>query len=78
MKKSVLVLACALGACAPQEAPAPASDSDVAAWEEQAARVTIIRDEWGIPHVYAPTDGDAVFGMVYAQAEDDYERVERN
>ncbi len=51
---------------------------DVAPWERQAARVTIIRDDWGIAHVYGKTDADAVFGMVYAQAEDDFNRVETN
>jgi len=51
---------------------------DVARWERQAARVTIIRDDWGIAHVYGKTDADAVFGMVYAQAEDDFNRIETN
>lgn len=49
-----------------------------AQWKKQAARVTIIRDQWGIAHVYGKTDADAVFGMVYAQAEDDFNRVETN
>src|ERR1700753_487622 len=43
-----------------------------------AARVTITRDDWGIAHVKGKTDADAVFGMVYAQAEDDFNRVETN
>lgn len=43
-----------------------------------AQRVTILRDKWGIPHVFGKTDADAVFGMVYAQAEDDFNRVELN
>ena len=54
------------------------SSADVARWERQAQNVTIIRDRWGIAHVYGKTDADAVFGMVYAQAEDDFARVERN
>jgi acyl-homoserine-lactone acylase len=49
-----------------------------AQWAAQAERVTIIRDQWGIAHVYGQTDADAVFGMVYAQAEDDFYRVETN
>ena len=49
-----------------------------AQWKKQAARVTIMRDQWGIAHVYGKTDADAVFGMVYAQAEDDFNRVETN
>jgi len=43
----------------------------------QAGRVTIIRDKWGIPHIYGKEDADAVFGLMYAQCEDDFERVER-
>ncbi|KUR75050.1 penicillin acylase family protein [Novosphingobium sp. Fuku2-ISO-50] len=41
-------------------------------------RVTITRDEWGIAHIHGKTDADAVYGMVYAQAEDDFPRIERN
>src|SRR5882724_1732098 len=46
--------------------------------DQQARRITIIRDDWGIAHVYGKTDADAVFGAVYAQAEDDFNRVETN
>ena len=41
-------------------------------------QVTIIRDNWGIPHIYGKTDADAVFGLLYAQCEDDFQRVEMN
>ncbi len=54
------------------------ADADVTGWEQQAARVEIIRDDWGIPHVYGKSDADAVFGMIYAQAEDDFHRIEMN
>src|SRR5512138_3017289 len=47
-------------------------------YKAQAQRVTIIRDDWGIPHIYGKTDADAVFGLLYAQAEDDFNRVETN
>ena len=47
-------------------------------YKEQAQRVTIIRDSWGIPHIYGKTDADAVFGLMYAQCEESFERVERN
>jgi acyl-homoserine-lactone acylase len=50
----------------------------LAAWQARAARVTITRDDWGIPHVKGTTDADAVFGMIYAQAEDDFHRIEWN
>src|SRR4051812_26428661 len=51
---------------------------DSARWEKQARRITITRDDWGIAHVVGKTDADAVFGMIYAQAEDDFNRVETN
>jgi len=52
--------------------------SDAGRWERQARNITIIRDNWGIAHVYGKTDADAVFGMIYAQCEDDFNRVETN
>jgi acyl-homoserine-lactone acylase len=56
----------------------PPVDKQVKNYAEQASRVTIIRDKWGIPHVYGKTDADAVFGLMYAQCEESFERVERN
>src|SRR5580692_2485331 len=47
-------------------------------WAMEAANVKIVRDDWGIAHVNGNTDADAVFGMIYAQAEDDFNRVETN
>jgi acyl-homoserine-lactone acylase len=47
-------------------------------WATEAANVKIVRDDWGIAHVYGKTDADAVFGMIYAQCEDDFNRVETN
>jgi acyl-homoserine-lactone acylase len=47
-------------------------------WRAEASRVTIIRDDWGIAHVHGHSDADAVFGMIYAQAEDDFPRIEAN
>src|SRR5947207_12403135 len=52
--------------------------SEINRWEKQAKQVTIIRDNWGIPHIYGKTDADAVFGLLYAQCEDDFKRVEMN
>ena len=70
MKKLVLLFALAFTSFA--------ADSDLARWKKQAASVTILRDDWGIAHIHGVTDADAVFGMVYAQAEDDFNRVETN
>ncbi|MBS1948521.1 MAG: penicillin acylase family protein [Bacteroidetes bacterium] len=50
----------------------------LAGWQQQALKVTIARDTWGIPHVYGKTDADAVFGLMYAECEENFERVERN
>jgi acyl-homoserine-lactone acylase len=55
-----------------------ATKSEIARWEQQARNITIIRDDWGIAHVYGKTDADTVFGAEYAQAEDDFNRVETN
>ena len=56
----------------------PFSKTEIAKWTLQANNITIIRDNWGIPHVYGKTDADAVFGLLYAQCEDDFKRVEMN
>src|SRR3954471_3562266 len=47
-------------------------------WKQHTQQITIIRDDWGIAHVTGKTDADAVFGMIYAQCEDDFNRVETN
>jgi acyl-homoserine-lactone acylase len=73
MKKLVLILFAAAVSGALQ-----GTDNDMARWERQAQNVTIVRDTWGIAHVYGKTDADAVFGVIYAQAEDDFNRVETN
>src|ERR1700722_8667459 len=52
--------------------------AELKAWRGEAARVTITRDDWGIAHVKGRSDADAVFGMIYAQAEDDFNRIETN
>src|SRR3954470_22669764 len=55
-----------------------ASPPELARWRAEASQVTITRDDWGIAHVHGRTDADAVFGMIYAQAEDDFPRIEAN
>ncbi|HEY4148375.1 MAG TPA: penicillin acylase family protein [Chitinophagaceae bacterium] len=54
------------------------SAQELARWQQQAAQVSIVRDNWGIPHVYGKTDANCVFGLLYAQCEDDFQRVEMN
>ncbi len=59
-------------------AVAQAPRADLAKWEAQAKTITIVRDDWGIAHIHGKTDADAVFAMIYAQCEDDFNRVETN
>ncbi|QNF33957.1 penicillin acylase family protein [Adhaeribacter swui] len=73
MKKVILLLLLPLQLLAQKFTP-----SEVSRWQQQAKQVTIIRDHFGIPHIYGNTDADAVFGLMYAQCEDDFKRVEMN
>src|SRR5688500_17432769 len=75
--KKLLLATIFLSACAAQTATPPANPQ-LDARTKRAERVTIIRDDWGVPHIYGKTDADAVFGLMYAQAEDDFNRVETN
>jgi acyl-homoserine lactone acylase PvdQ len=65
VKSLLLILATAAAVSTPSSGYA----QDLARWQRQAQNVTIIRDDWGIAHVYGRSDADAVFGMIYAQAE---------
>jgi acyl-homoserine-lactone acylase len=55
-----------------------AQSGEKARWDKHAKNVSIIRDNWGIAHIYGKTDADTVFGMEYTQAEDEFNRVETN
>ena len=72
----LFVVGCAEKPMEQEDLPAP--DAEIVRLEARAANVTIIRDDFGVPHVYAKTDADAIFGMLYAQSEDDFNRVEQN
>jgi acyl-homoserine-lactone acylase len=78
MKKVFLVLVFVLTAASATFASQAAKNPETSRWAQEARNVTIIRDDWGIAHIYGKTDADAVFGMIYAQAEDDFNRVETN
>jgi acyl-homoserine-lactone acylase len=77
MKKLIVLVAIGLSACAAETATKPVN-ADAAKFEQRAQGITIIRDDWGVPHIYGKTDADVVFGLMYAQAEDDFNRVETN
>jgi acyl-homoserine-lactone acylase len=82
MKRSLVIKTLVLsvfvaGPFALSSATLPAQ-RDAMRWAQEASHVTIVRDDWGIAHVYGKTDSEAVFGMIYAQCEDDFNRVETN
>ncbi|TAM92549.1 MAG: acylase, partial [Rhodanobacteraceae bacterium] len=60
------------------QTPIAAHGAEYTRLQREARQVTITRDDWGIPHIHGKTDADAVFGMIYAQCEDDFNRVETN
>jgi acyl-homoserine-lactone acylase len=74
MKFFAVLMALALGAAG---AAGAAIDQETR-WQRHAENVRIVRDNWGIAHIYGKTDADCVFGAIYAQAEDDFGRIERN
>src|SRR6056297_2547840 len=73
-----LLITIFLISCKTEPQVAEQVDYDSMSLAEKAERVTIIRDDFGVPHIYGKTDADAVFGLLYAQCEDDFNRVERN
>ena len=54
------------------------SGKDLQRYVTEASQVTIIRDKWGIPHIYGKTDAAVVFGLLYAECQEDFPRVEKN
>ena len=78
MKKLGLVFAFAVAFAFGSYASQGAQNQELKRWEQRAQNVTIVRDDWGIAHISGKTDADAVFGAIYAQAEDDFNRVETN
>lgn len=73
MKPIIFALLIVLTSCKKEQA-----NIDLSRWKTHSENVEIIRDDFGVPHIYGKTDADAVFGLLYAQCEDDFNRVERN
>ena len=78
MRKLVLVFVLAATFALGPHGSQGAQNPELKRWEQRARNVMIARDDWGIAHVSGKTDADAVFGAIYAQAEDDFKRVETN
>ena len=77
MKKTFVILFLSLWSCAPNQQN-NSQKKELDRWQKQAKNVEIIRDDFGVPHIYGKSDADAVFGLLYAQCEDDFNRVEQN
>lgn len=73
MRQLLIILA-----CLPVFSFAQFSSQEINRYKTQANRVTIMRDQWGVPHIYGKTDADAVFGLMYAQCEENFNQVEEN
>jgi acyl-homoserine-lactone acylase len=61
----------------------------LASWDNLTARgsvadpvrkhgVRIVRDKWGVPHIYGKTDADVAYGLAIAHAEDDFPTLEES
>jgi acyl-homoserine-lactone acylase len=52
-------------------------DSPTLESEGDGYQVRILRDDWGVPHIFGQTDADASFGLAYAHAEDDFLTIQQ-
>lgn len=77
MKKLGVILILLLAFVSAAALPRP-QNNELTRRQQHARSITITRDDWGIAHIAGKTDADAVFGMIYTQAEDDFNRVETN
>ena len=39
-------------------------------------KITIARDIYGVPHIFAPTDPEVAYGLAYAHSEDDFKTIQ--
>jgi acyl-homoserine-lactone acylase len=78
MRLSILAALSALAGLPALSSAQQAAVDDTARWKGEAQAITITRDDWGIAHIHGHTDADAVFGLIYAECEDDFNRVESN
>jgi acyl-homoserine-lactone acylase len=76
-KLYTLFLLCTLGASANAQVH-KFSIAEVSRYKQQAKAVNIVRDNYGVPHIYGSTDASVVFGLMYTQCEDNFKGIERN
>jgi acyl-homoserine-lactone acylase len=78
MKKQILGISCILNMLVLPMYGQRFNQIEAALSKKHANNTIIKRDKWGIPHIEGKSDADAVFGLIYAQCEDDFERIEKN
>ncbi|MDC1250110.1 penicillin acylase family protein, partial [Flavobacteriaceae bacterium] len=39
--------------------------------------IDIVRDDYGVPHIFAPTDAEVAYGLAWAHAEDDFKTIQQ-
>ncbi len=77
MIAGAVALAALFGAGAWLWTPAPrAFDAAAAIEAAKSYDARVIRDKWGVPHIYGARDADVAFGLAYAHAEDDWKTIE--
>jgi acyl-homoserine-lactone acylase len=77
--RALLPLTLLLVSCSARSAwhaPRSTAGDEARRLEALAGGVSVHRDRWGVPHVEGPTDASVVFGLAYARAEDEFERME--
>ncbi len=73
----VVAVVIVLGAALYLKTPTPAAFDREAAIDAAAAYdARVIRDRFGVPHIYGKRDADVAFGLAYAHAEDDWATIE--
>lgn len=41
-------------------------------------KIDIVRDSFGVPHIFAPTDAEVAYGLAWAHAEDDFATIQQS
>ncbi len=67
MKKPLLALICLLGLVSMAFSEVPTIRTN---------QITIARDTYGVPHIFAPTDPEVAYGLAWAHAEDDFKTIQ--
>ncbi|HET9316140.1 MAG TPA: acylase [Vicinamibacteria bacterium] len=70
------ILATALGVAVAALPPSPPPVDPSRLLPSRHYDVRVLRDTWGVPHVFGRTDADAAYGLAWAHAEDDFDTIQ--